>query len=153
MTHQIDYTLPHSLVEQGLEAVPELMRILINNVIQVERTKYLQADDFERTEERIGHSNGYKPKTVRTRMGEITFSVPQVREGGVYPAALEKGLRSEMALVTAQAEMYVQGVTTRKVKTITEKLSGTEISAMQVSRPGRQQLLHLNPLLHHQHQL
>ncbi len=50
MTHQIDYTLPHNLVEQGLEAVPGLMRILINNVMQVERTKYLQVDDFERTE-------------------------------------------------------------------------------------------------------
>jgi putative transposase len=134
MTHQIDYTLPNEVVEQGLEAVPELMRILINNVMQVERSKYLQADDYERTEERIGHSNGYKPKTVRTRMGEITFSVPQVREGGFYPAALEKGLRSERALVTALAEMYVQGVSTRKVKAITEKLCGTQVSAMQVSR-------------------
>jgi hypothetical protein len=138
MTHQIDYTLPNEVVEQGLEAVPELMRILINNVMQVERSKYLQADDYERTEERIGHSNGYKPKTVRTRMGEITFSVPQVREGGFYPAALEKGLRSERALVTALAEMYVQGVSTRKVKAITEKLCGTEVSAMQVSRAAAQ---------------
>ncbi len=67
-------------------------------------------------------------------MGEITFAVPQVREGGFYPSALEKGLRSEQALVTTLAEMYVQGVSTRKVKTITEQLCGIEISAMQVSR-------------------
>ncbi len=96
-----------------MEAVPELMWILINNVMHVERSKYLQGDDYERTEEQIGHSNGYKPKTVRTRMGEITFSIPLVRKGGFYPAALEKGLRSERAFVTELAEMYVQGVSTR----------------------------------------
>lgn len=67
-------------------------------------------------------------------MGEITFSVPQVREGGFYPTALEKGLRSERALVATLAEMYVEGVSTRKVKTITEQLCGTEISSTQVSR-------------------
>jgi transposase-like protein len=138
MTHQNDYTLPGELAEKGLEAVPELLRVLINNVMQAERSKYLQADQYERTEDRKGHSNGYKPKTVRTRMGEITFAVPQVREGGFYPTALEKGLRSERALVTTLAEMYVQGVSTRKVKAITEQLCGVEISAMQVSRAAAQ---------------
>ena len=134
MTHQNDYTLTNLLAEKGLEAVPELLRVLINNAMQAERSKYLQAEEYERTEDRTGHANGYKPKTVKTRMGEITFSVPQVREGGFYPAALEKGLRSELALVITLAEMYIQGVSTRKVKTITEQLCGVEISAMQVSR-------------------
>ncbi len=138
MTHQNDYNLPSELVEKGLDAVPELMRVLINNVMQVERSKYLQAGDYERTEDRKGHANGYKPKTVRTRLGEVTFAVPQVREGGFYPTALEKGLRSERALVTTLAEMYVQGVFTRKVKAITEQLYGIEISAMQVSRAAAQ---------------
>ena len=138
MTHQNDYTFASDLAEKGLEAVPELLRVLIKNVMQVERSKYLQAGEYERTEERKGHANGYKPKTVRTRMGEITFAVPQVREGGFYPAALEKGLRSERALVTTLAEMYVQGVSTRKVKTITEELCGIEVSAMQVSRAAAQ---------------
>jgi transposase-like protein len=138
MTHQNDYTFASDLAEKGLEAVPELLRVLINNVMQVERSKYLQAGEYERTEDRKGHANGYKPKTVRTRMGEITFAVPQVREGGFYPAALEKGLRSERALVTTLAEMYVQGVSTRKVKTITEELCGIEVSAMQVSRAAAQ---------------
>ena len=114
------------------------MRVLLNNVMQVERAKYLQAGEYERTEDRKGHANGYKPKTVRTRVGEITFAVPQVREGGFYPSALEKGLRSERALVTTLAEMYVQGVSTRKVKAITEELCGIEISAMQVSRATAQ---------------
>jgi len=134
MTHQNDYTLTSALAEKGLEAVPELLRVLINNAMQAERAKYVQADEYERSEERTGHANGYKPKTVKTRMGEITFSIPQVREGGFYPAALEKGLRSERALVITLAEMYIQGVSTRKVKAITEQLCGVEISAMQVSR-------------------
>ena len=86
MTHHNDYTFSEDLVEKGLEAVPEMMRVLINQAMQVERSKYLQADQYERTEERKGHANGYKPKTVRTRMGEITFAVPQVREGGFYPS-------------------------------------------------------------------
>jgi putative transposase len=134
MTHQNDYTLTNLLAEKGLEAVPELLRVLINNAMQAERSKYLQAEEYERSDDRKGHANGYKPKTVKTRMGEITFSVPQVREGGFYPAALEKGMRSERALVITLAEMYIQGVSTRKVKAITEQLCGVEISAMQVSR-------------------
>lgn len=138
MTHQNYYTFADDIAEKGLEAVPEMIRVLINQAMQVERSKYLQADEYERTEERKGHANGYKPKTVRTRMGAITFAVPQVREGGFYPSALEKGLRSERALIITLAEMYVQGVSTRKVKAITEQLCGVEISAMQVSRATAQ---------------
>ena len=142
MTHQTDYNLSAGTIEevtrQGLDAVPELIRVLLNNIMQVERSKYLQAGEYERTADRKGHANGYKPKTVRTRMGEITFAVPQVREGGFYPSALEKGLRSERALVATLAEMYVQGVSTRKVKAITEELCGIEVSAMQVSRATAQ---------------
>ena len=138
MTHQNDYTSSEDLVEKGLEAVPEMMRVLINQAMQVERSKYLQAGEYERTEDRKGHANGFKPKTVKTRMGEITFSVPQVREGGFYPSALEKGLRSERALTITLAEMYVQGVSTRKVKAITEQLCGAEVSSTQVSRATAQ---------------
>lgn len=138
MTHQNDYTFTQELAEKGLEAIPELLRVLINNAMQVERSKYLQAERYERTEERKGHANGFKPKTMKTRIGEITFAVPQVREGGFYPSALEKGLRSERALTITLAEMYVQGVSTRKVKAITEQLCGVEISATQVSRATAQ---------------
>ena len=138
MTHQNDYTFADEIVEKGLAAIPELMRVLINNAMQIERSKYLQAEQYERTKDRKGHSNGFKPKTVKTRMGEITFAVPQVREGGFYPSALEKGLRSERALTITLAEMYVQGVSTRKVKAITEQLCGVEVSAEQVSRATAQ---------------
>lgn len=142
MTHQNDYSLSPTMVEEisrlGLDGIPEMLKVMINTAMQAERSKYLQARDYERTAERIGHANGYKPKTVRTRLGEITFAIPQVREGGFYPSVLEKGLRSERALVTTLAEMYVQGVSTRKVKAITEELCGIEISASQVSRATAQ---------------
>jgi len=71
-------------------------------------------------------------------VGEITFAIPQVREGGFYPEALEKGLRSERALTLALAEMYVQGVSTRKVTAILEKLCGSEISSSTVSKATAQ---------------
>lgn len=138
MTHQDDYKLTSEMVANGMEAAPELMRVLLNNAMQMERSKYLQAEEYERTADRKGHANGYKPKTLHTRIGEITFAIPQVREGGFYPSALEKGMRSERALVAALAEMYVQGVSTRKVKAITEELCGVEISTMQVSRATAQ---------------
>ena len=78
-----------------------MMRIIINKAMQEERAQYIQAEEYERTAERKGHANGYKPKTVKTRVGEITFAVPQVREGGFYPSALEKGMRSERALMVS----------------------------------------------------
>jgi transposase-like protein len=101
--------------------------------MQAERQQYLKAEPYQHSEEREGHANGYKPKTVHTRVGSITFSIPQVREGGFYPEALEKGLRSERALLLSLAEMYVQGVSTRKVKAVTEQLCGVAMSSMQVS--------------------
>ena len=95
MTHQNDYSLSPVLVEEiarlGLDGFPELFKAMLNTAMQAERSNYLQAGQYERTEDRIGHANGYKPKTVRTRLGEITFAIPQVREGGFYPSALEKG--------------------------------------------------------------
>jgi putative transposase len=142
MTRQADCTLSASLMEliaeQGLDAVPELIRIIINAAMQAERQQYLNAAPYERTEERLGYSNGFKPKTVTTRMGKVTFAVPQVRDGSFYPQALEKGLRSERALTLALAEMYVQGVSTRKVAAITEQLCGVELSSTQVSRAAAQ---------------
>lgn len=107
---------------------------MINTAIQTERSKYLKAYLYERTNQRNGYANGYKPKTVKTRIGDITFDVPQVRDGTFYPGALEKGLRSERALTMTLAEMYVQGVSARKVKSITKKLCGTSVSSTQVSK-------------------
>ena len=123
---------------EGLDFLPELIRIVINAAMQIERQKHLRVGPYERSCERQGYANGYKPKTVKTRLGEITFDVPQVREGGFYPGAMEKGLRSERALNLALAEMYVQGVSTRKVKAVIEQLCGASVSSTQVSRAAAQ---------------
>ena len=137
MTYRKDFTLPAELLErisqEGLDVLPELMRGIMNAAMQAERQRYLKAGPYQHTHERKGHANGYKPKTVHRRVGSITFSIPQVREGGFYPAALEQGMRSERALLLAIAEMYVQGVSTGKVKAVTEQLCGVGLSSTQVS--------------------
>jgi transposase-like protein len=138
MTYRNDFTLPAEMLEQiasqGFDVLPDLIHTVVNAAMQAEREQHLNAAPYQHTPERQGHANGYKPKTVQTRMGAITFDIPQVREGGFYPQALEKGLRSERALTLALAEMYVQGVSTRKVKAITEQLCGIEVSSAQVSQ-------------------
>jgi len=142
MIYKNDCTLPKEYLEQltaeGLEGLPDMLRVLVNEAMQIERSRHMNAKPYERSDERSGHANGYKPKTVRTRVGAVTFDIPQVREGGFYPGALEKGLRSERAFTLALAEMYVQGVSTRKVAAITERLCGTSVSAAQVSRAAKQ---------------
>ncbi len=138
MTYHADCTLPTDFLEQmadsGLDALPEAIRLLINAAMRLERQKFLGAGPYQRTPERQAHANGFKDKTVQTRIGALTLDVPQVREGGFYPRSLDKGVRSERALKLALAEMYVQGVSTRKVAAITEQLCGFEVSSTQVSR-------------------
>lgn len=138
MAHHTDPELLNNvlqlLTDQGHDGFAEGLRLLINEAMRVERHQALQAQPYERTDTRKGYANGYKPKTVIGRAGPITFSVPQVRgETDFYPSALEKGLRSEQALKLAMAEMYVQGVSTRKVSAIVEELCGASVSSTQVS--------------------
>lgn len=80
------------------------------------------------------YANGCKGKTVATRLGKITFDIPQVREENFYPQSLEKEQRNERALKLALAEMYIQGISTRRVKAITEQLCGFEVFSTQVSQ-------------------
>lgn len=138
MTYHEDYTLPTELLallqHEGLAALPEALRVLINTAMLAERQAYLGVGPYERGADRADQANGFKPKTVKTRVGEVTFAVPQVRAGDFYPQALEKGLRSERAFNLALAEMYVQGVSTRKVSAIVEQLCGTTVSSAHVSR-------------------
>lgn len=126
------------MTEQGLAAFPERIRVILNAAMQAERGQLLRAAPYARTEERRSYANGYKRKTVTMRTGQVTRDVPQVRDGSLYPSALEKGLRSERAVTLALAEMYVQGVSTRKGAAITEHLCGVERSSMHVSRAAAQ---------------
>ncbi len=122
------------LMEEGTEAFRNVLEKLFNLAMEMERSEFLGAGPYQRTEERRDHANGFKAKTVATRVGRLKLKIPQVRHLSFYPKSLERGCRSEKALKLAIAEMYVKGVSTRKVSQITEQLCGTEISATQVSR-------------------
>ncbi len=138
ITDQLKDTLVDEIVKgligQGSEGLKPVLELLLNAAMKIERENFLGAGAHERTEERKGYANGYKPKEVQTRLGALALQVPQVRGLGFYPQSLEKGSRSEKALKLAIAEMYLQGVSTRRVQDITEKLCGYEISSTQVSR-------------------
>ncbi len=130
------------LIENGLEGMATAMEVIFNEAMKLERADFLRAEPHERTADRRGYANGYKDKSVRSRIGELGLRIPQVRDladpqAGFYPKSLEKGLRSEQALKLAVAEMYVQGVSTRRVKEITRQLCGLEVSSMQVSRAAK----------------
>ena len=112
----------------------DALRLLLNAAMIIERQQHLRAAPYERSEERNGQANGFKDKQFQTRLGALPLHIPQVRDGSFYPQSLEKGLRSERALKIALAEMYVQGVSTRKVAAITEQLCGFDVSSTQVSR-------------------
>lgn len=110
-----------------------LLRHTIQQVLEEELTAFLNAEPYTRTDERRGYRNGYKPRVLKTRVGRLELMVPKDREGRFQTELFEKYQRSEKALMLAIAEMYVQGVSTRKVKKITEDLCGLEISKSQVS--------------------
>ncbi len=134
LENRVPREILEALIEEGTEAFRKVMEKLLNLAMGVERSEFLGAAPYERTSRRRGHANGYKDKRIATRVGELQLKIPQVRGLSFYPQSLEKGCRSEKALKLAVAEMYVMGVSTRKVSEITEQLCGTEISASQVSR-------------------
>jgi transposase-like protein len=119
---------------QGLDGIGHALQILINQAMVIEREKYLQAKPYERSEERTGQANGFKAKTVQTRVGALKLDVPQVRDSNFYPTSLEKGLRSERALRVTIGEMYLQGISTRKVSAVIEEMCGFDVTSVQVSR-------------------
>jgi transposase-like protein len=122
------------LAEHGFDGMAQGVQLILNEAMKFERSAALGAGPYERTETRRGHANGFKPKTFHSRIGTLELQIPQTRGVEFYPTALERGERSERALKLAVAEMYVQGVSTRKVAAITEELCGHEVSSSQVSR-------------------
>ena len=125
------------LISNGFDGIADTLTTLMNAAMQIERSRHLGAEPYARKDERIGYANGFKNKTLKTRIGELDLSIPQTRGTDFYPKSLERGLRSERALKIALAEMYVQGVSTRKVAKITEDLCGFEVSSSEVSRASK----------------
>ena len=141
MTHQIQSTDLNNavqlLADNGFEGMASAIQILFNEAMKLERNEYIGAEPYQRTEQRRDYANGFKPKTINSRIGKLELQVPQTRDGDFYPSSLERGERSERALKLAVAEMYVQGVSTRKVANITAELCGLDVSSTQVSRAAK----------------
>lgn len=139
MTHQSNHSAIEQALEEiirhGMEGLESAISVLINEAMKIERSRAVGADPWQRTADRRGYANGYKPRTLNSRIGKLSLRMPQVR-GGVsfYPSALDRGLRSERALKLAIAEMYVKGVSTRKVTEVMEVLCGLEVTSSEVSR-------------------
>ena len=111
----------------------EIVERVLQELLEAEMTEHVGAAPYERSEGRNGHRNGHKPKTLRTRVGTLNLLVPQDREGTFSTRLFSRYQRNEKALVLALMEMYVEGVSTRKVKDITEELCGTSFSKSMVS--------------------
>lgn len=129
------------LFDGGLQnALPRIAEILMNAAMLLERETHLGAAPYQRGVERNGYANGFKSRTYQTGMGALNLAIPQVRESDTVfrTSLLEKGSRSDRALKSAIATMYVEGVSTRRVTKIMEELCGFEVSSGQVSNLNKQ---------------
>ena len=125
------------IFNEGMSGLDVAISMLINEAMQIDRSKYLRAEPYERSAERRGYANVFKDKKLKTRVGELSLKIPQARGCDFYPSFLEKGLRSERALNLSIAEMYVNGVSTRKVQKVIEQLCGFDVSSSEVSRAAK----------------
>lgn len=122
------------ILDQDKDSVREMVREALQEMLEAEMEQTLGAGRYERGEERRGYRAGYYTRSLVTRVGKIELRVPQDRQGQFSTEVFERYQRSEKALVLALMEMYVQGVSTRKVKHITEQLCGHSFSASTISR-------------------
>jgi transposase-like protein len=122
-----------ALLAEDRDFLRPLVQAVLQELLEAEMTEALGAEKGERTPLRLGHRSGYYGRTLVTRVGKLELRVPQDRQGRFSTELFERYQRSEKALVAALAEMYVQGVSTRKVKAITEELCGHSFSASAIS--------------------
>ena len=125
--------LVNELFSKSPDGLRELVRAVVQEMLEAEMTETLGASKSERSAGRLGYRSGYYSRTLVTRVGKLELRVPQDRDGRFSTELFERYQRSEQALVATLAEMYVQGVSTRKVKAITEELCGHAFSASAVS--------------------
>src|SRR5215467_4834719 len=122
------------LLAEDRDLLKGLIQEALQQVLEAEMEEALQAEKGERTVGRLGYRSGHYGRTLVTRVGKIELRVPQDRQGRFRTEVFERYQRSEKALVTALMEMYLQGVSTRKVKAVTEELCGHEFSSATISR-------------------
>ena len=123
----------NELFSRSPDGLRELVRAVMQEMLEAEMTDALGAEKGERSAARLGYRSGYYSRTLITRVGKLELRVPQDRDGRFSTELFERYQRSEQALVATLAEMYVQGVSTRKVKAITEELCGHSFSASAIS--------------------
>lgn len=130
-------TTPATDVQEALlddpQLLREILRTALQEILESEMTEHIGARPHERTDSRTGRRNGYKPHTLKTRVGTMTLTVPQDRDGTFSTKLFARYQRTEKALVLALMEMYIVGVSTRKVSKVTEELCGTTFSKSTVS--------------------
>ena len=132
--------LMEQLIESGPEGLASAFTAMLNLAMRMERERHLGAGAYERTPERVGHANGYKPKKIDTTAGTLTVQVPKSRGGETpfYPQSLERGRRSTRAVMLAIAQMYIQGVSTRDVeKSLPRRRPGSWQSSEWKASPRR----------------
>lgn len=125
--------LMQAVVESEEDLLGAIVRAGVQALMEAERDVYVGAKRYERSEGRRTQRNGYKPRTLKTRMAGLDLRVPKTRDGRSYPSILERYQRSEGALIAALAQCYVQGMSTRKVQAICEELFGEGMSAQTIS--------------------
>jgi len=130
---RVDMQMAQEVLLDEPDFLREIVERVLQEVLEVEMTEHIGAAPYERIDTRKGHRNGHKPRMLRTRVGTLNLLVPQDREGTFSTRLFSRYQRNEKALCLALMEMYVEGVSTRKVKEVTEALCGTSFSKSLVS--------------------
>src|SRR5215210_4899785 len=130
---RVDVQMAQEVLLDDPAFLREIVQRVVQQVLEAEMTEHIGAAPYERGEGRTGHRNGHKPRALRTRVGTLNLLVPQDREGAFSTRLFARYQRNEKALCLALMEMYVEGVSTRKVTEVTEALCGTSFSKSLVS--------------------
>src|SRR5690625_2589560 len=143
MTH-LHFTLKkkeiQNLIEKSVQddVSKRILQTVFNQLMENQRTEYIQATEYERSDKRISQRNGYYERSWTTRVGTLELSVPRTRDGKFSPTLFERYQRNEQALLASMLEMYISGVSTRKVSQIVEELCGNSVSKSFVSDLAKQ---------------
>lgn len=121
--------------EDGLK---KLLTWFLNLVMQLEAVDQIDAEPYQRVDSRKAHRNGYKERSLKTRVGELKLKKPQFREISFETKVFDRYSRVEKALINAVIESYLQGVSTRRVQDIVSRLGVEDLSASSVSRISRE---------------